>query len=131
MGDPGIATDLKDGIEDLVAELGQTVTIRRNEGTAFVDPSQKWQGTVESLQDYSAEVLILDYRAQDVDGTAIQKGDKRALIDMKSLAITPDDDCLFFEAYPVPANTGPWHIVKVQLTEIAGVTVVAELQLRQ
>lgn len=131
MGDTSIATDLRAGIEEIVAELGKTCTLRRNEGTVPVDQNKDWLGKQAINQDYAAEVLIEDYTHREVDGSTIQTGDKKALVSLNDLAITPKTTDQFFDIYPVPdPPVGKWEIVSVKLPEVAGVALSAELQLR-
>lgn len=114
MGDTSIATDLQEGIEDLVVELGKTGTIRHHPTSIPVDPNKDWLGTSDTPVDTSVEVLILDYSTREIDGTNVQAGDKKALVSLKGVAIEPKPTDRFFDVYPVPMpEPASWRVESV------------------
>ena len=63
----------------LIGANGRTVTLQ-NRTTTPVDVNKPWLGTTASGTSVSVTAVILDYDNDQVDGTLVQAGDRRALV---------------------------------------------------
>ena len=130
----GLIDDVQEGIEELVTdpELGTKITLRRDEGTVDVDGDKPWKGKTPDPQDYETKAGIFSYTRKEIDNKKIRRGDKKVIVSLKDLPITPaETDRVFLVGTPVPAGTPAWSIVEVSLPELAGQTYMAVLQIRR
>jgi hypothetical protein len=118
-------TDFRDGwVYDLIAENGESMTLTRITGSVY-DASA---GTnTPTTADVTVSGVEQMYQDRDVDGTLIQTGDRKVLIEGKALAaasVAPsENDTLTYD--------GTAHkVITVSRTRAGGVNIVYELQVR-
>ena len=110
-----VATDAA----DLIEEFGQAITITST--TSVYDVATGTNALTETTQ--TAYGVALDYRTKDIDGTLIQRGDKRLLV--KGSITTPE------EGEEVTVNGVDWVIKGVKQISPAGTVVMHEFTLRK
>lgn len=125
MGDVSIAQDFLDGVEDLVATLGQTVTLVREVTGDYVDQTKPTKGRVITKETASVEAVLVDYKEEDIDGTVILRGDRLVVVDLKNTTIQPD----LFSG--VIIDGVEWQTVNIERPYVAGIPVTAFLQVRR
>lgn len=90
-----VGQELAESTRYLLSENGTSVTFRRVTEGAY-DPSTGTTGA-SSTDDETVRVAFLRYLASEVDGTAIQRGDRRAILapfqtDGSALSKAPQTD---------------------------------------
>ncbi len=112
----------RDDADELIAEFGQVVSVRRTSSTG-----NEWDPVVTTA-DYTTLAAILDYNSRQIDGENILITDRRALIaagPLTALGVTsiapPDSIVVGGVAVPV---------VRVMPLNPAGVVVMYDCQLR-
>lgn len=80
--------------DDLIAEFGQLGAIRRTVAPTGPD----YDPTPGAEVDYAAFFAVMDYTAREIDGTRVLATDKKALLAVGSLTITPALDDKLVEA---------------------------------
>lgn len=122
MTEPFDYLESRDDADELIAEFGQVVAVRRTSSTGPAhDPTV-------STADYTTLAAILDYNSRQIDGQNILLTDRRALIAAGPLTalgitgITPPDH-LIVGGVAVP-------VVRVMPLNPAGVVVMYDCQLR-
>ena len=111
----GVAAD----VAALIQEFGQTITI-----TSVAESYDVTTGAstlTETTQ--SAYGVALDYRTADIDGTLIQRGDKRLLV--------KGDITIPQEGEKITVNSVVWVIKAIKQISPAGTTVLHEFTLRK
>ena len=73
----------------LIEDNGRPVVIRKLSETA-ADSAKPWRGTTGADTTVNPTAVILDYRATDVDGERIKRGDQRMLVAATSLPANTD-----------------------------------------
>ena len=140
MGDTTIATDIKAGIADMLADLGHSVTIRnRVEGVNYIDSTPS-KGKEITNFDYATLVIVTDFEEESINNTSIQRGDRIAIISLDDLDFQPgvgqvegdgDDNFIPAQGNIMIDSSVYWKIVNVKKPEMAGITVVVEAQIRK
>lgn len=108
--------------DEMIAEFGQSVSVRRTSSTG-----NEWDPTV-TTDDYATLAAILDYNSRQIDGTNILVTDRRAMIAAGPLtalgiaSIAPPDS-IVVGGIAVP-------VVRVIPLNPAGVVVMFDCQLR-
>lgn len=122
MADPFDYIESRADADELIAEFGQSVSVRRTSSTG-----NEWDPTVTTT-DYATLAAILDYNSRQIDGENILVTDRRALVaagPLDALGITsiapPDSIVVGGVAVPV---------VRVMPLNPAGVVVMFDCQLR-
>jgi hypothetical protein len=127
MGSPTTAQDFLDAVEDVLDDLGDTRVVRITT-YGVIDPADPGAGPSVSTTDYNVDAVLYDYQDRQIDGTAIQQGDRQAVLAVDSLssaviaAILPG-------AKLVDGST-VYSIVRASPVEVAGETVTIFLQIR-
>ena len=118
-----IYDEMQDLADELTAtaEFGQSGYVRRTPqtGTAY-NPSD---GTPVN---HAATFAVIDYSNRDIDGTRILATDKRVLMGVGTLTITPSPSDLLIEA-----SGGVYKIVRVAPFDPAGTPTHYEIQARR
>lgn len=113
-------SDAKADADALIAEFGQSATLRRptNSGDA-------WNPTEGEPEDHAVTIVVTDYRLADVDGSRVLATDRKALLAKGDLAIEPStSDQLLIG--------GVSHsIIDVKPLSPGGTVVLWELQVRR
>lgn len=102
----------------LLERFGQAATLRQVTGTGG-DP---WEPTTTTT-DVTVTVAILDYSAEEVDGTVIRKSDRRVYMVADGSTVPAPDDALV-----IAGKT--FQVVSVEPLDPAGTAVYFELQAR-
>lgn len=105
---------------ELLAEFGAPVTIRRVTGGTYSPSTDTTSGATTT--DLTATGLVRDYRASQVDGTVILRGDRELVLDA-TVTPTVDDTVLIDSAY--------WSVVNVRSINPAGTPVAYFVQVRR
>lgn len=114
-------TDIRATAASLLTDKGQSLTLTKRTSGTYA-PSAGTSTVTEAA--YTVTGAVFDYPAAVIDGTLIQRGDKRVLMSALGLSVTPDvDDSLTI--------SGVAHqIISAKPTAPAGVTVLWTLQVR-
>lgn len=102
----------------LLKRFGQAATLRQVTGTGG-DP---WEPTTTTT-DVTVTVAVLDYRAEEVDGTVIKRSDRRVYMAADGSTAPATDDALV-----IAGKT--FRLVSVEPLTPAGTAVYFELQAR-
>lgn len=70
--------DLRGAVQDLLGEQGYSVTFRRVTEGAY-DPATGQTGA-SSTDDETVIMAFLDYKIAEIDGSQIQRGDRKAIL---------------------------------------------------
>lgn len=83
----------------LITKKGQPVTIKRFADPAPVDPDIPWRVGAGTLEEFHTVGLVLDFRPDQVEGYAFQRGDKLCLIPAQGLnTVLLDTDIVHLDA---------------------------------
>lgn len=113
-------SDMASTVTELLAEFGAPVTIRRVTGGTYSPSTDATTGATTT--DLAATGLVRDYRAGQIDGTTIRRGDRELVLDA-TVTPTVDDTVLIDSAY--------WDIVNVRAINPAGTPVAYFVQVRR
>lgn len=104
----------------LLTEHGQAITIRRTTTGTYAPSTDTYTGSTTTT--LTARGVVRDYRADQIDGTVIRRGDRVVVIDA---TVTPTlaDEVLLDGAY--------WSIVSIQTASPAGTPLSHTLQVRR
>lgn len=111
----------------LIRKNGRDVVVVK-ESQVPKDPEKPWLGNQCVDQDETVRAAIVDYREQDIDGSRIKRGDRRALIEVPSDTDGNEIDLRFFDRLDDRGER--WRMVNIQKIEPADITVVYDVQLR-
>ena len=111
----------KASADRLLARFGQTGAVRRTPqtGTAY-NPAD---GTPVN---HTAVFAVIDYSNEDIDGTRVLATDKRVIMGVGTLTITPSTSDLLIEA-----SGGVYKIVRVAPFDPAGTPTHFDIQVRR
>lgn len=127
MADTTIATDLQDGIVDIMNEVGESGYIRKiSKSSSFVS-SDSTQGRVTTATDIAVSLKFFDYKDYLVDGSIIKQGDKKALISLKSTGIVVDENDTILNS----GKTEHYKVINIQRVFVSGVEVTDICQVRE
>lgn len=113
--------ETKADADELIAEFGQSGYVRRPTSSG---PAHN--PTAGAPANHAATFAVIDYSAREVDGSRILATDKRALLAVGSLTITPATTDLLVEA-----DAQVYKIVRVGTIKPAGTVVLYDLQVRR
>lgn len=116
-------SDLRASTLQMLTEYGRQLTLRQSMPGTYspVDGST----SAPTATDYNAIGRIGDYRDTVVDGQLVRQGDRRCSIIFDNSSVIPAvGDTLLI------GGTPRYTVVRVQVREVSGVTVVHTLQLR-
>lgn len=82
-------TTLAQDALDLLSDMGETLTLKKV-STGSYDPSTG--SATETTTDYSVTGTFINYKQGHIDGSLIQRGDRKALIAAKGLTVDPAID---------------------------------------
>jgi hypothetical protein len=107
----------------LLRDLGKTYSLKKNATGAYNTGTGQSTVTVTS-SDFTGK--LIEYRNNDVDGTNIQRGDRRLLVSAASLAsgIVPENQDV------VTGDGNDMNIISVQKIEEGGTVVIYLCQVR-
>lgn len=111
--------EISSEVAGLIEEFGQTITI--TSATTVYDINTGANAVTETTQ--TAFGVALDYQTKDIDGTLIQRGDKRLLV--KGDITTPE------EGEKITVNGVVWVIKGIKQISPAGTVVMHEFTLRK
>ena len=115
-------SDMADTAEELIAEFGQSVTLKVASNGAY-DPETG--STAVTYADQSAKGVVIDYDKKLIDGTKVRIGDRQCLLSPLGITEPKDGDKIAFGAEV-------WQVVPpVTVTNPAGVPVLYEVQIRK
>ena len=112
----------------MIAEKGQTATLRGYTAAAPADSTKPWKPGANSAVDKTVKAVFLGYAQKYVDGTLIQAGDQRVLLaatDTAGATILPELEGL------VLRGSEKWKIIAVKPLNPAGEPIMYTLQVRQ
>lgn len=112
--------DMASTATELLAEFGAPVTIRRTTGGTYSPADDTTSGAITA--DLTAIGLVRDYRASQIDGTVIRRGDRELVLDA-TVTPTAADTVLLDGAY--------WSVVNVRTINPAGTPVAHFVQVRR
>ena len=92
----------------LITKKGQPVTIKRYADPSPADPSMPWRVGAGTVTEYHTVGVILDFRPDQVEGYAYQRGDKLCLIPAQGLNIVLLDT----DVIHVDATGEDWAIIQ-------------------
>ena len=113
--------EMVDLADELVAEFGQTGAVRRTPQTGT-----GYNPTDGTPVNHTAVFAVIDYSSRDIDGTRVLATDKRVIMGVGALTITPATTDLLVEA-----GGGVYKIVNVSPINPAGTVVAYEIQARR
>jgi len=114
---------LQDCSATLIDDIGKTVTLRKEGNDADnYDPATGVM--TNSTTDYSTKAMLLNYRDNQFDGEIIRRGDRKAVLKAKGLAVVPEPQDL------IVIGSSEWRIVNVRQIEESDTDVVYICQLR-
>lgn len=116
----GFYSDLSNTAAGLLSLKGQLLTFSR-ETTGSYDP--KSGETQSSASTYTGNGGVFNYKSNQVDGTVIQSGDLRVILEATTTAPKLSDK--------VTIDGGTYKIVNIETVSPAGVPVIYKLQLRK
>lgn len=106
----------------LIDKFGRTVTVEKSSNIP-ADSNREWRGeSASATLDVSA--VLLDFDEADIDGTAVKRGDKRALV----APPTTGEDLTGYETLVDEGRT--WRIESVQVLRPGSATILYTFQLR-
>lgn len=112
--------DMAEVAADLLAEFGAAVTLRRVSGGTFSAVTGTASG--ESSSDITSTGVIKPFRADLIDGTRIQQGDKVLILDDSQVPALTDK---------VLIGTAAWNILDIDTVSPAGTPLVYFVHIRQ
>lgn len=113
-------SDMAVTASNLIADKGQTVTFSYTSGATF-DPvlGQDSGGTPTS---FTANAVALNYSKMEIDGTVIQRGDVKLIVEQTSTDIAVDMKCT--------VDSVDYRVMNVEPIDPAGTLVISKVQLR-
>jgi hypothetical protein len=106
----------------LIQKFGRSCTIVTvTEGTA--DATKPWRGGTATQSSESSYGVMLDYKAEHIDGTRIQQGDKKVFVQQTTTPPKPQGLVKF--------DSDVWKIVNVETLAPNGTPIMYVLQVRQ
>lgn len=114
-------SDLASVANELLAEFGQSVTIRHRTSGAY-DPATG-SATVTTT-DEAGNAAVFDYDTKHIDGTMIVRGDKYALLSPVGITAPDTDDRLIVGGVE-------YSVVSVKTEAPAGTAVLHTVQIRR
>lgn len=115
-------TGLRSTAARMLGDRGQVMTLRKRTPGAY---SPSAGSATVTATDYSATGAAFDFAALLIDGTNIQRGDKKVLLSAEGLTVEPDAGDMLVIAGTV------YNVVAVQPVAPAGTVVVHKLQVRR
>ena len=106
---------------ELIAEFGQTITLERSAPGAYDASTGIVPVTTTSL---SGTGIDLDYTVREIDGTLVQRGDRKLLMSVKAGVVPAVSDVAIVGAVR-------FRVLAVKPLAPGGVTLTYELQCRQ
>ncbi len=130
MADTTIANDIKSGVQEIMDEIGKSAHIRQITEGSFIDSNNPSQGKTQTTTDIAVSVLGDKFRNSEVDGEIIKQEDKKFLLSLEGISITPTIQDKLIE----DLNGGDetiYDIVNIKPVEVSGIDTFMELQVRQ
>lgn len=110
---------MADRAADLIARFGTTVTLRRTSGGTFNVATESWSG--QSTADLTSTGIVKGFRADLIDGTRVQHGDRLLILDDSQAPQMTDKVVLGGYA---------WNIVDIETKSPAGTPLVYFVHIR-
>lgn len=111
-------TDMAEVAAELLTEFGQAVTLKRSTGT--VDPVTG--ADTRSTSDVTTVGVVMNYPQAIIDGTRIQSGDRRLMIDASEEPKLTDT---------VLIGSEPWSIQEIEVSSPAGTAIRYAVRIRK
>jgi len=125
MGDVTIANDILDALsEAFQLDVGKALTLREV-SLGSLNPINPGAGRTPTNIDHSAYGIISSYDSKRIDGTLVLKGDMEGILSLKELSVVPEVGMRVID------GAVDYEIIRAEIPEVAGVGVVAILQLRK
>jgi hypothetical protein len=130
MGDTTIATDILAAVADAADEIGKSAIIRRVSEGDWIDATNKTKGKVKTNTDHTVTVIPVEFEADLIDDTIIQRGDKQVIVSIEGLGIDITTDDIYIDGTN-DSTDDHWKIINVKPTEVSGSNVVVILHIRK
>lgn len=112
--------------QNLVAQFGQTMKVRTyTDGTA-PDPTKPWKPGTANMVEQTTKGVLIDFRPDQVEGYAYQRGDKIVYIAAKGLTGPITEENIIVDASGVE-----WAIISAARVYPAGVDLLFQLYVRE
>lgn len=117
-------TDLRDGTAaPLITEFGQAITLQVSVPGTF-DPITGTESGATTAT-YGGFGVVTDYTTREIDGTVIQRGDKKVLATFTDTSVIP------LTTHNLLVGSTSYSIQNVNSLEPGGVSVMYTLQMRR
>lgn len=120
------ADDFKAGVNDIMRELSCDITIIKETAGSYIDATNKTKGKTWTPSSLTCEAVIYDYNKWEIDGTVIQQGDKKCLVEvdgLKGYVPTITDQVSYGGTY--------FHIINIETIRLVDVDIAYVFQLRR
>ena len=114
-------TGLRDTAANVIADKGRALTLHKRTPAAYA-PSSGTASVTET--DYSCTGAVLNFPATLIDGTLIQRGDRKIILSARGLTVEPDD------GDTMTIGTKKVNIIAVKPVAPDGTVVIYILQVR-
>lgn len=105
----------------LLAEKGQTISFSRQTGGSF-DPALGAESGA-STTTFTGNGAAFGYNNAEIDGTVVQRGDVRLIVESTATVPEQDDECT--------VDSVVYRVMAVEPISPAGITVINKVQLRK
>jgi hypothetical protein len=106
----------------LIAQIGKSVTLKKVTATSY----NRATGTATpTLANDTVQALVLNYSNRERDGTLVQAGDRKVVLDAATVTTAPNANDI------ITIGSVDHRIVSMQLVEEAGTAVVYTCQVRR
>lgn len=121
-----VYTNLKNVAVTLITKFGQTVTVKQRVDPAPADPAKPWIVGAATVTEYTTKAVILDFRPDQVEGYAYQRGDQLCYIAARDLGtvITEEDTV-------TDAGGIEWSIIQASRVHPSNEDILFQLYIRQ
>lgn len=123
MGIYDLAQDVITAIEDVLDEIGDTLTIKYFTEAAL-DVADPGAGRTKTAVTATAEGILIDVNDSDIDGTVVKRGDKYAIISIATLTFDITNSMFIID------GAREYKIINLESPQVAGNTVVVCAQVR-
>lgn len=127
MADTTIATDLQEGIVDIMNEIGESGYVRKISKSASFNSGDPTQGRVTNTTDIAVSIKFFDYKDYLVDGSIIKQGDKKVLVDLKDKGIVVDENDTILNS----GKTEHYKVINIERVVVSGIEVTDICQVRE
>lgn len=123
---PDFYSSLQDVAAKLIDKFGQDMIVNQRVDPAPVDPNKPWTVGAATVTSYPTRGVILDFRPDQVEGYAYQRGDHLCYIAAKDLAtIITEEDTV------IDASGTEWAIIQASRVYPSFVDILFQLYIRK